>query len=164
MEIVRGETIYWNRNAVQANPATSSGALFLGLGREQQGITLAPPRICRIRCLGVRYVLRVYGNDTRAAPMSGHHYSQRLILAHAKFRPQNCDDELAGREIIIDQDDFMQTRPFGLYLIFDLGFGDGVSHGWTAFMGTDRLRGAYRACSTFIRCRHPYPAGPDFCT
>jgi hypothetical protein len=66
--------------------------------------------------------------------MSGHHYSQCLILAQAKFRLQHRDDELAGREIIIDQDDFMQTRPFDLYLVLDLGLGDGVSHGRTAFM------------------------------
>jgi hypothetical protein len=47
--------------------------------------------------------------------MSGHHHSQRLILAHAEFRLQNYDDELAGREVIIDEDDFMQTGPFDLY-------------------------------------------------
>jgi len=31
MEIVRGETIYRNRNAVQTNPATSSGVLIPSL-------------------------------------------------------------------------------------------------------------------------------------
>jgi hypothetical protein len=36
--------------------------------------------------------------------MSGHHHSQRLILAHAEFRLQNYDDELAGREVIKDDD------------------------------------------------------------
>ena len=53
--------------------------------------------------------------------MSSHHHPQRLTLAHAKLRLQNRNDELAGCEIIIDQDDFMQTRPFDLYLILDLG-------------------------------------------
>jgi hypothetical protein len=57
--------------------------------------------------------------------MSGYHHSQRLILAHAEFRFQNYDDELAGREVIIDQDDFMQSRPFDLYLFLDLALGLG---------------------------------------
>ena len=82
----------------------------------------------------------VDGDDTSAASMSGHHHSQRLILAHAEFRLQNHDDELAGREVIIDEDDFMQTRPFDLYLILDLGLGGGANHVRTAFVGTDRAR------------------------
>jgi hypothetical protein len=67
--------------------------------------------------------------------MSGHHHSQRVILTHAEFRLQNYDDELAWREVIIDQDDFMQTRPFDLYLILDLGLGGGANHVRTAFVG-----------------------------
>jgi hypothetical protein len=55
--------------------------------------------------------------------MSGHHHPHSLIFAHAKFCLQNRDDELAGREIIIDQDDLMQTRSFDFYLILDLGLG-----------------------------------------
>lgn len=106
-----------------------AGASFLGLGREQQWIALASARIGCIACLGFRYILCVDGDDTRPAPMSGHHHPQRLTLAHAKLRPQNRNDELAGCKIIIDQDDFMQTRPFDLYLILDLGPRDGVSHG-----------------------------------
>jgi len=42
---------------------------------------------------------------------------------------------LAGRKVIIDQDDFMQTRPFDLYLILDLGLGGGANHVRTAFVG-----------------------------
>jgi hypothetical protein len=48
-----------------------------------------------VRCLGFRYLPCVDGNDTHAAPMGGHHHSQGLILAHAKFRLQNHHDELA---------------------------------------------------------------------
>jgi hypothetical protein len=79
--------------------------LFLWLGREQQGMALASARIRRVRCLGFRYILRVDGNDTHAAPMCGDHNPQGLILAHAKFRLQNHDDELAGRKVVIDQND-----------------------------------------------------------
>jgi hypothetical protein len=106
--------------------------LFLRLGSEQQGIALAPASISRVRCFCFRYVLRVDGDDTSAAPMCGHHHSQRLILAHAEFRLQNYDDEFAGCEVIIDQNDFMQTRPFDLYLILDLGLGGGANHVRTA--------------------------------
>src|ERR1700733_2308729 len=123
-----------------------SGVLFLGLGREQQRIAFASTSVRRVGCFGFRYILRVDGNDTRAASMSGHHHPHSLIFVHAKFRLQNRDDELAGREIIIDQDDFMQTRPFDLYLILDLGLSDGVSHGRTAFMG----HGSWAAASAII--------------
>ena len=34
----------------------------------------------------------------------------------------------------------MQTRPFDLYLILDLGLGGGANHVRTAFVGTDRAR------------------------
>jgi hypothetical protein len=60
--------------------------------------------------------------------MRGDHHPQGLILAHAKFRLQNHDDELAGRKVVIDQNDFVKTRPFDLYLILDLGPGDDVIH------------------------------------
>jgi hypothetical protein len=60
--------------------------------------------------------------------VGGHHHPQGLILAHAKFCLQNHDDELAGRKVVIDQNDFVETGPFDLYLIFDVGLGDDVSH------------------------------------
>jgi hypothetical protein len=56
--------------------------------------------------------------------MSSHHNPQGLIFVHTKFRLQNRHDELAGREIIVEQDDFMQTRPFCFYLILHPGLGD----------------------------------------
>ena len=129
-----------------------------------------PAGICRVRCLGFRYILRVDGDDTSAAPMSGHHHSQRLILAHAEFRLQTHDDELAGREVIIDQDDFMQTRPFDLYLILDLGLGGGANHVRTAFVGhgsceiigvKGQPEAAYGGCATSIRSQRPYPLGSN---
>jgi hypothetical protein len=104
----RGRVSLWRPmcDERQKRPPETEG-LFLRLGCEQQGIALAPSGIRRVRCLRFRYILRVDSNDTTAAPMSGHHHPQRLILAHAEFRLQNHDDELAGREVIIDQDDFM---------------------------------------------------------
>jgi hypothetical protein len=109
--------------------------LLLRLGREQQRIAFASASVRRAGCFGFRHISCVDGDDTSAAPMSGHHHSQRLIIAHAEFRLQNHDDELAGREVIIDQDDFMQTRPFDLYLILGLGLGGGANHVRTAFVG-----------------------------
>ena len=58
-------------------------------------IAVAPAGIRRVRCLGGD------GDDTSAAPMSGHHHSQRLILAHVEFRLKNYDDELVGREVTL---------------------------------------------------------------
>jgi len=103
--------------------------------------TISRHAVRRSGCFGFRHIFCVDGDDTRAAPMSGRHHSQRLVLGHAKFCLQNRDDEPARRKIIIDQDDFMQPRPFDLYLILDLGLGDGVSHGQTPLAwGTDRVR------------------------
>ena len=69
---------------------------------EQQRIAFASASVRCAGCFGFRHIFCVDGDDTRAAPMSGHHHSQRLVLAHAEFRLQNRDDELAGREVIID--------------------------------------------------------------
>jgi hypothetical protein len=56
--------------ATNARSALLRG-LFLRLGREQQRIALPPAGIRRVRCLGFCYILRVDGDDTSAAPMSG---------------------------------------------------------------------------------------------
>jgi hypothetical protein len=76
----------------------------------------------------LRYILREDGNDAHAAPVCGDHHPQGLILAHAKLRLQNHDDELARRIVIVHQNDFVETGPFGLYLIFGVGPGDDVIH------------------------------------
>jgi hypothetical protein len=58
----------------------------------------------------------------------GDHDLVGLVLGHAEFRLQDRDDEFARREVVVDEDDLVQPRPFGLGL--DLGFrlGDGVDH------------------------------------
>jgi hypothetical protein len=82
-----------------------------------------------------------------------------LILAHAKFRLQNHDDELAGRKVVIDQNDFVETETFGLYLIFDRGRGGDVVHGRIApewgekRPRANRARGRMRTRHTSGRCR-----------
>ena len=124
--------------------------LFLRVGREQQWIAFASAGVRRIGCFGFCHIFCVDGDDTRAAPMSSHHHPQSLIFAHAKFRLQNRDDELAGCELIIEQDDFMQTRPFDFYLILDLG-GDRASRKWTPSLGTDRLS----VCETIASANTP---------
>ena len=113
-------------------------------------------RPASVAVLGFCYILRVDGDDPHS-----------LIFAHAKFRLQNRDDELAGREVIVDEDDFLQTRPFNLYLILDLGLGGGANHVRTTFVGHGRARSlcqsqteaAYGATS--IRSQHPTPPGSN---
>ena len=67
-------------------------ASFLRLGRKQQRIAFASASVRCAGCFGFRHIFCVDGDDTSAAPMSGHHHSQRLVLGHAKFRLQNRDD------------------------------------------------------------------------
>jgi hypothetical protein len=50
------------------------------------------------------------------------------MLGGEQFRFRHHHDELAGRKVSIDQNDFVKTRAFDLYLIFDIGFGDDVIH------------------------------------
>jgi hypothetical protein len=51
-----------------------------------------------------------------------------LVLGHPKFSLQHHDDELARREVIVDQDNLVQAWPFGLGADFCFGLGDGVNH------------------------------------
>jgi hypothetical protein len=57
----------------------------------------------------------------------GDHHPQGLILAHAKLGLENHDNELAGRIVVVDQNDLVKTGPFGLYLLFDVGPGGDVT-------------------------------------
>ena len=91
--------------------------LFLGLGREQQWIALAPASIRRVRRLGFRYILRVDSDDARTAPMCSDHHTHGLILTEAKFRLQNHDDEFTRRIVVIDQDDLVKAGSLDLEFI-----------------------------------------------
>jgi hypothetical protein len=59
-------------------------------------------------------VLGVDRDDAGAAPVRGHHHPTGLFLAHAEFRLQHRDDELARRIVVVDQYHLVQPRPFGL--------------------------------------------------
>src|SRR6478609_7476980 len=93
--------------------------LFFGLGGEQQWIALAPASIGRVRRLGFRYILRVDGHNARTALMRSDHHPHGLILADAKFRLQNQDDELTWRIVVIDQDDLVKAGSLDLEFILD---------------------------------------------
>jgi hypothetical protein len=58
----------------------------------------------------------------------GDHDLVGLVLGHAEFRLQHRDDKFSRGVVVVDEDDLVQARPFGLGL--DLGFrlGDGVDH------------------------------------
>ena len=58
----------------------------------------------------------------------GDHDLVGLILGHAEFRLQHRDDEFARREIVVDEDDLVQARPFGLGLDLGLWLDDGIDH------------------------------------
>jgi hypothetical protein len=90
-------------------PAHCLRRLFFRLDREQQRVALTSARICRVRCLGFRRILRVDGDDTRPAFVRGNHYAQCLILVHAIFRLQNRDNEFTWRIVVVDQDALVQT-------------------------------------------------------
>jgi hypothetical protein len=59
---------------------------------------------------------------------------------HTKFGLQNRDDELAGRKVVIDQNDFVEARAFDPYLVFSDGLGDDVSHRATVHQGARRAK------------------------
>ena len=52
----------------------------------------------------------------------------KVILGHAEFRLQDGDDKFAGREVVVDEDDLVQARPFGLGPNLGFRLGDGVDH------------------------------------
>lgn len=76
--------------------------------------------------------------------MGGHHHSHGLILARVKFRLQDRDDEIAGRKVVIDQNDFVETRLFDLYLILGLVMMSVI--GVTVHRGA--RRGQCRSCAS----------------
>src|SRR6266403_1761334 len=102
--------------------------LFLRLGREQQRVALGAAGVGGARCLGLGDVLGEDRDHAYAEPVRGDHDLVGLVLGHAEFRLQHRDDKFSRRIVVVDEDDLVQARPFGLGL--DLGFrlGDGVDH------------------------------------
>jgi adenylate cyclase len=108
--------------------AADGGRSFLRFGGEQQRVTLGAAGVGRARRLGLGDVLGEDRDHADAAPVRGDHDLVRLVLGHAEFRLQDGDDEFARREVVIDQDDLVQARPFGLRFDFGFRLGDGVDH------------------------------------
>jgi hypothetical protein len=90
--------------------------LFLRLGRKRERIAFAAARLRRARGFGLGNVFGVDSDNADPAPMGGHHHPIGLALAHAEFRLQHRDDELPRRVIVIDEDDLVEARSFGLRL------------------------------------------------
>ena len=103
----------------------SCGVSFLRLGREQQRIAFASSCIRGPRCLGFRDILC---DDTAPASVCGDHHPLGLVLSHAEFCLQDGDDELAGRIVVVEQNDLVKTRGLGLYLGRGRWLGSDVSH------------------------------------
>ena len=60
--------------------------------------------------------------------MRGDHDLVRLVLGHSELRLQDRDDEFARRVVVVEKDDLVQPRAFGLGLDLGLRLGDGVDH------------------------------------
>jgi hypothetical protein len=71
------------------------------------------------------------------------------------------DDELAGRIVVVVQNDLVKTGPFGLYLVFDVGPGDDVIHRrtvpdwgeWTTLLSLPSQRQRLLLPGTSDECR-----------
>src|SRR5947208_7226554 len=95
-------------------PATLDDLLlFLRLGGEQQRIALGAAGIGGARRLGLGDILGEDRDHADAAPVRGDHDLVGLILDHAEFGLQHREDEFERREIVVDEDDLVEARPFG---------------------------------------------------
>lgn len=93
--------------------------LFLSLLRlhiEPQRKPHRPACIRRPRRLGLGDVARIDRNNADALAVGGHHHPVGLILAEAEFAGQHFHDEFSRREIVVEQDDFVEFGLFNLEL------------------------------------------------
>ena len=102
--------------------------LFLRLGGEQQRIAFGAAGIGGARRLGLGDILGEDRDHAYAEPVRGDHDLVGLILGHAEFRLQHRDDKFSRGEVVVDEDDLVQARPFGLGLDPGFRLGDGVDH------------------------------------
>src|SRR4051794_15369724 len=123
-----GRKVVVDRCYAPPHPGYGAGALLFRLGREQQWIALGAAGVGGARRLGLGDVLGEHGDDADAAAVRRDHHLVGLILSHAKLGLQHRDDEFARREIVIDQDDLVQSRPLDLGLDLGLWLGGGVGH------------------------------------
>src|ERR1700682_2939450 len=118
----------WMKRLWAESEEQRSLSLFLWLGGEQQRVALGAAGVGGARRLGLGDVLGEDRDHAYAALVRGDHDLVGLVLGHAEFRLQDRDHKFAGREVVVDEDDLVQARPFGLGLDFGFRFGDGVDH------------------------------------
>ena len=70
---------------------------------------------------GLGNVLSENRDDAHPTAMGSHHDPIGLIVAHAEFRLEHRDDKFPWRVIVIDENDLVKTRSFGLRLDLDAG-------------------------------------------
>src|SRR4029434_10589177 len=104
------------------------GTLFLRLGSELQRIALAAGGFRPARRVGLGDVSGVDGDRAYATLMGRHHHPIGLILIHAEFCLEHGDDELARRVVVVEQNDFVQARPFRLQTNLGARLGSDVGH------------------------------------
>src|SRR3569623_1922396 len=86
-------------------------ALFFRLGREIERIALGLAEFGRLLRLRFSDVAREHGDDAGALPMRREHHVHGGGLVHAKHRLEHEHDELARREVVIEQNDLVELRP-----------------------------------------------------
>src|SRR3981081_4444826 len=118
---LQGNWFFWGDDA-------RNRALFLRLGGEQQRVALGAAGIGGTGRLGLGDVLREDRDHAYAAPVRGDHDLVGLVLGHAELRLQDGDDKFAGGEVVVDEDNLVQARPFGLGLDPGFRLGNGIDH------------------------------------
>ena len=112
----------------QSSDDASYGALFLGLGGEQQWVTLGAAGVGGARRLGLGHILGEDRDHADAAAVRGQHDPVGLALAQAEFRFQNRDDELAWGVVVINEDHLVKARSFRFRSDLDVRLGSNVAH------------------------------------
>jgi hypothetical protein len=102
--------------------------LFLRLAIEAQRIALGRACLGGARRLGLGDVAGEDRHHASAKPVRSDHHGLGAPFAETELGLQHRDDEFARRIVVVEQDHFVQTRPFGLGDCLGLGNGDGIAH------------------------------------
>src|SRR5712671_174062 len=108
--------------------ARSGQPSLLRLGREQERIAFGAAGVGRARRLGLGDIPGIDRDHADAAAVRRHHHVVGLVLVHAELRLEDRDDELARREVVVDQNDLVQTRPLRLQPDFGACLAGGLGH------------------------------------
>src|SRR5208282_1306811 len=129
-----------------AKPFLGLGAgrqLFLRLRSEAQRIALRRAGLGAAGGLGLGDVLREHGHDADAFAMRCHHHVERLGFVEPEHRLQHLHHEVAGRVVIIEQNDFMQTWTLDAGFGLDLPLGGDLAHPVISFKAACRRGDKY---------------------